>query len=181
MLEAGWDDLDGAFEALEAELTPVVRGLAVEIWNDILRWTPQFYGRMAASWTFNLNSPVFVDRSEEVSPEGLNQDRTRHNKFGEFMGLRRGAPTAINIAQLFNVGNDRNFKLGDTIWIANGVDHGEGPYAGPIEEGAIPLRPANRPGAPVRRALDAASLRYADVPPVKVQYLKSLNLGVRSA
>jgi len=165
-----WDDLDEAFELLERDCAQVVRGVTVEVFNGVLARTPQYYGRMASSWTYSLNQPVYVDRSDEV------HQRDDTNPPGPF---RRGSPTAVNMAKLFNLGNDRNLKLGDTVWISNGVDHGEGPYAGAVEYGGMRLRAVNRPGAPAARTLDYIEARYGGaITPSRAVWLTNLRIGV---
>lgn len=174
-VELDWDNFDEAFDSLEAELTSIVRGISVEVWNLILVRTPQFEGRMVASYTYSLNKPVFIDRSMEISPvddEG-NAAADYRNAF------RAGSTTAINLANLENLGAEGKFRLGDTVFISNGVDHGEGPYSQAIEDGDITLRSVNRPGRPARRALDSIVARYGvEVAPSRVTYLKNLSIGI---
>lgn len=170
--ELQWDNLDAAFEQLEADLTNVARGLAVRAWDALLARTPQFYGRMTASWTFSLNSPVFVDRSDAAWAE-----QTDKIDEGPFAGLRQGHPVAIELANFYNAGRDKAFKLGDTVWFANGVDHGEGPYSQDVEDGNINLRAENLPGEPARRAIDWIGLRYAEITPNQARLLRARTLG----
>lgn len=157
--------LNKAFKELEAELEQVARGLSVQLWDSILIKTPQYLGRMAASWSYSLNAPQYLDRSFMVD-----WDITEP--------LQRGHRTAIDIANEDNLGSELSFKLGDTIWIANGVDHGEGEYAGAVESGEVMLRSVNQPGAPVRRSLDMIGSRYGGDINIKVaQRLKTLRIG----
>lgn len=157
--------LDRAFEELEAECEDIIRGLTVKVWNSILVRTPQYLGRMAASWSYSLNAPQFYDRSQMVD----------HDK--EFP-VSRGHMEAIHIANDDNVGSDTPFKLGDTVWIANGVDHGEGYYSGDIELNVIKLRSVNLPGAPVSRTLDMIAAKYGeDISPREAGELKTLKIG----
>ena len=172
-----WSGLDAAFAELEAELTDVVRGMTVKIFNGFLSKTPQFMGRMTASWTYSLNVPEYVDRSSLVDPEAEKLASHRFTNLGTFKGLYRGHPLAIEIANAANVGKDNGFKLGQTVYLSNGVDHGEGPYAQDIEDGNIILRAENRPGAPVARTLDWASVAYKDVTPTAARALKNLRIG----
>jgi hypothetical protein len=153
MLEAKleWDDLDRAFAELEAEVSDVVRGITVEAWNLVLLNTPQYYGRMVASWTYSLNSPVFVDRSLAMPNDGDPYDIRQ-----------KGHPEGIGIANFASLGRDYGFKLGMSVWFANGVDHGEGPYSQDVEDGKVSLRPENRPGNAVGQAIDTMSVRHTD-------------------
>lgn len=174
------DSLDRAFAELEKECEQIVRGLTVELWRGVLSKTPQMFGRMAASWTYSLNEPHYVDRSRQVpDPEGQKQSALAYSNFGEFKGLWRGHPVAIAIANAANAGKDAAFRLGDTVWFANGVDHGEGPYSEAVESGEIRLRKLNRPGQPVARTLDRAHSMYSEgVSAHGGARLKLLRLGV---
>ncbi len=175
-----WENLDEAFRELEATCEDVIRGMSIELWNGILSKTPQFHGRMAASWSYSLNTPEFYDRSGQVDAESLKLPSGRYTEFGTFKGLYRGHPAAIAVANKGSAGRDRGFKLGDVIWIANGVDHGEGPYSQAIEDGEVFLRAENRPGAPLRRSVDTLVARYAeDVSPRRAYTLSNLVLGGR--
>ena len=161
-LECEWDDLDAAFESLEADLVGVVRGISFEIWRGVLLKTPQFLGRMAASWSYSLNVPNYTDRSSQVDTSVTTDERFQHKVKGGFGGLYRGHPGAIAIANREAEGKASSLKLGDVIWIANGVDHGEGPYSSKVEDGGVALRPWNLPGAPVKRTLGQVLAKYSD-------------------
>lgn len=171
-LEVGWDNLDEAFQKLESELTDTVRGLSVRGWNSLLSKTPQFYGRMAASWNYSLNVPDFADRSLEAWT--AQADKT---DLGPFEGLWRGHPVAIAIANAANAGKDKAFKLGDTIYFSNGVDHGEGPYSQDVEDGNVHLRAENLPGEPARRTLDWLGVRYDNISENQARALRAQTLG----
>lgn len=171
-LDLEWDEsLDEAFDALEAEITSIVRGMAVEMWDSILTKTPQFYGRMAASWSFSLDTPEFADRTADVDFVGPRKIVV--GTFEPSTGLYRGHPEAIAVANRANLGRDLQFRLGKTIWMANGVNHGEGPYSQAVENGGVNLRAVNRPGAPVERSVDMINARYGDdVTRVQAERLK---------
>lgn len=174
-----WDDLDGAFDALEAECTDIVRGITLVAWNRTLEQTPQFYGRLVASWTYSLDMPVFTDNSHLIDTEAVAQRYGHANDEGEpeFDGLRKGHPDAIAIANSINARVPAQFRLGDTVWFANGADHDEGPYAGEKEAGER-LRPANRPGHMAQRALDWVQARYGvDIIPARALVLKQTRMG----
>ena len=165
---AEWDNLDAAFAELEAECADVVRGMSVDIFNTILDWSPQYFGRYVSSWTYSIGAPVF--RTDDT-----------YNYVEEDQGFaeirRKGDSEPIATAKAFNRGRDKAFKLGDTIYIANGADHGEGPYAAGIEDGSIRLRPVNLPGAPATRALDRAGAWYAnDVNKTHAAKLKAMSI-----
>lgn len=165
-------DLDGAFAALEDELSAVAQGITVVAWNYLLQQTPQFFGRMAASWTYSLNSPEYVDRSEQAWTAQIPQLDN-----GPFPGLWAGHKTAIGIANAANVGRDRQFQLGDTVYFSNGADHGEGPYSGQVENGEVKLRRVNRPGRPAERTLDMVAQRFGVVSADRAAQLKTLKIG----
>lgn len=162
-VDCEWEDLDEAFTQLEAELSLVVRGMSFELWHSILIKTPQYLGRMAASWSYSLNTPLYVDRSDQIDTGAIDSDESlRHRETGLFAGLYRGHPAAIKIANRESAGKADSFRLGDSIYMANGVDHGEGPYSVKLEEGGVALRPWNLPGAPLKRSLELITARYSD-------------------
>lgn len=172
-----WKELDQAFDELVAECTEITRGLTVRVFNGILSKTPQYLGRMAASWTYSIGEPEFVDRSALVDPVPETKSASGYIDYGQFTGLWRGHPLAIAIANSANEGRDKSFKLGDIVYLANGVNHGEGAYSQDIEDGNIALRAENQPGAPVARTLDWASIYYKDISLQKASTLKSLTIG----
>lgn len=166
-VEVEWEGLDAAFEELEKQCAETVRGIAVEAWHRMLNQTPQFLGRMTASWSFCLGTPQFYDRSFAVD-WNPGESAPRRKMFGggqfdyeEDLGAKyKGHPVAIELANSFNQGKELPFQLGMDIYFTNGVDHGEGPYAAAVEDGSIRLRHVNQPGAPARRALDAVAAKY---------------------
>lgn len=163
-----WEGLDAAFAELEAEVTDIVRGMTVEIFNHTLEMSPQYFGRYVSSWTYQVGKPEFWSNPEF---DYVIDDT------GSIPIQRKGDPEAINSAKSHNAGRDRDFKLGSTVYIANGVDHGEGPYAGLIEDGGITLRAVNQPGRPLGRSIDRAATWYAhDVNPKRVAQIKGNRL-----
>jgi len=154
-LDASWDNLDEAFASLENECADIIRGLTVEVWEGVLNRTPQWYGRMVVSYTYSLNIPITVDRSYAIGPQ-----ETLHGDEALAYVRSRGDQEAVDLANFFSLGKDKPYKLGDTVWITNGVDHGEGGYSQAIEDGLISLRSVNRPGAPAQRTLDSVAARY---------------------
>ena len=164
-ISIAFDNLDQAFEAMEEVLSAKAKEISLDLWDEVLKRTPQYEGRMAASWTYSINVPLFVDRSALVdnSLGNLGQSYTSVDLLsGEetFSGRRKGDKEAIAYANFASRFNSEQFRLGNTVWIANGVDHGEGPYSSEIENGGVRLRSVNRPGAPVRYAVDAIINRY---------------------
>jgi hypothetical protein len=177
MLEFKWDNLDQALDALvKEEIEPIIRGLINMTWNGILVKTPQYHGRLVASWSFSIGSPEFVDRSDEVqtSPYGPNGYEA-----GPVQPVYRGHPIAINVANSYARGKDAAFRLGDVVWFANGADHGEGPYSVKIEEAEpFSLRQYNRPGKAVFRTLDMIKSRFSiDISPSNANRLKQTRIG----
>lgn len=176
MVEVDWIDLDGAFAALEDELTRVAQGLTVVAWDSLLDKTPQFYGRMVASWNYSIGQPDFTDRSHQAwAAHSAQTDR------GPFAGLAKGHPVAIAIANANNIGRDSRFNLGDTVYFSNGVNHGEGPYSQAVEDGDVNLRAVNRPGRPAARTFDWLSQNYADVSAGQAKTLATKKLGASIA
>lgn len=178
MPEDQWTGLDAAFAELEAECTSIARGLTVRAWQSVLARTPQYMGRMAASWAYCLNHEAFYDRSDDVDPQGAQLDATRYRGPNEFQPLRRGDTAAIAISNLHNLGKDQDFKLGDVVYITNGVDHGEGAYSQAIEDGEVRLRPANLPGKPQKLTEDYINAYYKDISKAKAMTLKSISIGL---
>lgn len=171
-----WVGLDEAFDTLEEECAAVVRGISVRLWSNILQRTPQFYGRMAASWSYTLGAPSYVDRTAQVEFEGPR--KLVAGNLQPSQGLYRGHPTAIGVANNASRGNDSGFKLGMTIYIANGVDHGEGGYSQAIENGEVRLRAVNQPGAPVTRSIDSLRANFGDdISARQAARLKELRVG----
>lgn len=148
-----WKDLDEAIERLKVQtLAPVARGFSIKVWHELLRRTPQYEGRMVVSWTYTRNRPVAVDRSH-LAPA---RDETVDEPF------QAGDRPAIEIANRVNRGREIGFKLGDMVYMVNGANHGEGPYAAKIEAGDVRLRFVNRWGAPmVAKTLAMVRAQYA--------------------
>ena len=178
-----WIGFDEAFAELTVELTEVARGLTVRVWAGILNQTPQYEGRMTASWTYSISQPEFVDRSHLVSEDPTGQGDFTHLGYYKqgVTPLDKTSPVAKDVANDACAGRDKAFKLGDTVYISNGVDHGEGSYSQAIEDGNILLRAENLPGAPVARTLDYVQGYYSDVTPAKAMTLKSLTIGAPDA
>jgi hypothetical protein len=183
-INAEWENLDEAFESLVREVTDVVRGVTVEAWNLVLQQTPQFYGRAVASWTYSIGTPAFVDRSAAALMLEAHADtfRTDPDEGDVFMGKRKGDPAAIGIANFASAGHELPYRLGDTIFFGNGVDHGEGSYANDLELPSIYLRPVNQPGRMVRRSFDRLAARYGNgITAQRAEVLKTMRIGGSNA
>ena len=168
MADSSWENLDAAFAELEAECANVVRGMTVEIFLHTLEYSPQFFGRYASSWSYKIGSPEFWS-NPEFDYEAEDQ--------GYAMIYKKGDTPALESAVRHNVGRDSSFKLGDTVYISNGVDHGQGSYAQSIEDGGIALRAVNQPGRPLGRAIDRAATWFANDVNVKhAAELKALKI-----
>ncbi len=146
-----WRGLDTALGALRRRLDHVARGITVTTWNGVLHRSPQYSGRLVASWTYNVNSPNVVDRSKlvPVPTPGAGPRQA-------------GDSQAILIANTASAGQELKFKLGDRVYLANGANHGEGFYAAAAERGDIRLRFVNMRSHPaVARTLASIESRYA--------------------
>lgn len=164
-----WIDLDKAFAELEAECAEIVRGITVEIFRHTLEMSPQYFGRYVSSWTYRVGKPELWTNPEfDFVLEDAGGERIR----------RKGDTEAINAAKQHNAGREMEFKLGATVFISNGVDHGEGPYADLIEQEPDWLRDVNKPGRPLGRSIDRAGLWYAHtVNPKRAPALRALRIA----
>lgn len=172
----GWDEsFEQAFAELEVQCENVVRGLTVMVWDSILAKSPQYHGRFVASWSYQLGSPSPLDRSSSVDTES---NAIYHSSYydDKFFGLSAGHGTAINVANAANIGMDKAFRLGQTVYLTNGVDHGEGPYSYDIEVGNVHLRAENLPGAPVSRTMDLVESSYAEITERRAASLTGLRI-----
>jgi hypothetical protein len=107
---------------------------------------------MVVSWTFKVGWPDTRDNSAAAPPP-----RT------DGMPYRRGDRAAINIANALNKGEEKMiYGLGYRVFISNGVDHGEGAYAGMAEYDAVKLRFANQPGMPIALTTAMIQSRYGE-------------------
>lgn len=179
--KTSWKGLDAAFNELEAEVTDVARGVTVHLFYSIMARTPQYYGGMTASWTYNFNG-VGYDRTssipERTTPDGpeLYGEKAAHRPRG------KGDERAIRIAVQASAGKDSQFALGKKVYITNGVRSPfEGPYGEMVEswEGSPPLRGVNLPGQPMKRALNMIQSKYGlGVKKKDVPELKAWRIGV---
>ena len=120
MLEVlGVSGVDEEFARLERELTEVIRGITVAIFQHTLILSPQFYGRFVESWTYGVgNSPFLYNAYLAVPP----MNEQGHRAYGM---AKAGDMYAIAKAQEGSAGHDELFQLGDTVWIANAASHVE--------------------------------------------------------
>lgn len=173
MLEFEWENLDLALlELVDNDIRPVIRGLVCATWNSILVKTPQYHGRLVASWSFSIDAPEFVDRSNQVPNDPLDGEEGPRLRY-------RGHPAAISIANSYARGKENSFMLGDTVWFANGADHGEGAYSSFIENvDSNYLRQFNRPGHAVSRTIDMIHAKYSyEISPSEANRLKQTKIG----
>lgn len=176
-------DLDSFFYELEETVEAAAIGIGVELFNNILNRSPQWSGSYVASWSISLNNPKFVDRSAEAlslsplrfDPSIYDPDEPQKAPFS------RGSVEPINIALREAAGITQSFKLGDTIYISNGVtsrdpgweDYNYGPD---IESGHIDLRSVNRPGDAMKRSINYVMKIYANVTQYDAYKLKTKTL-----
>jgi len=168
-MASNWIGLDEAFAELEQECTEIVRGITVEIFNHTLHMSPQYFGRYVSSWTYKVGSPdLWMNPTFDFFIEDTGGERIK----------RKGDREAIDAAVQHNAGRELEFKLGSTVYISNGSDHGEGPYAALIEEEPDWLRDVNKPGRPLGRSIDRAGTWYAHtVNPARVPALRGLRIA----
>jgi len=156
------DSIDVAFAELEKECTDIVRGMTVDIFHTVLQWSPQSKGVFVSSWQYNIGSPIFW-----TNPEFVGNERETYVK---------GNPPAIQSAKEYNAGDEAGFKLGDTVFISNGAESIEGEYAGLVEAG-LRLRPENRPGRPLGRAVDRTATWFKkDMSPAHAAAFKAMRI-----
>ena len=182
-LKTSWDvdSFEKAFDELEAELEAAARGITVLAWDSILARTPQYTGAMAASWTYSIGNPIEIDRSHAINEEEIGA-REINGRWVTSSPKGKGDFEAIEVSNVFNIGNDSAFRLGDVVYIANGVDGDDGPYSAGVEDGSIQLRAVNLPGAPIARTLDMIEARFAtDMSDADARQLKQLRIGAFDA
>lgn len=175
----GLGDLEAKFGEFETEITDIVRGITVELFYSILARTPQYYGGMAASWSYNYNG-VAYDRSRMIEARQVPPGAALYGEKADFNVRRKGDEWAINIAATASAGRDQIFQLGKKVYITNGVTGLEGPYASIVEgwDSSPPLRSVNLPGTPMKRALDMIESKYgAGVKKAAVPSLRAWKIG----
>lgn len=131
----------------------VTKGLAMVMLKHILQHGPQYTGDFVANWNVSIGSP-------DYSFNGTNPNTLYGGRYEKTRAPHKeGDPEAINKA-LSSVPPMTGFKLGQTIWLANGAFHDES-YAMLIEEERITFRPENPSGGRlVMKALQMVNSRY---------------------
>jgi hypothetical protein len=164
-----WTGLDQAFAELEAEVTEIVRGITVEIFNHTLHMSPQRFGKYVSSWTYDVGAPRPWSNPQF---DYITEDK------GEVALKRKGDREAIDAAVAHNAGHEMQYKLGDVVYISNGVVGDDGNYAALIEEEPEWLRDVNKPGRPLGRSIDRAGVWYAHtVNPKRAPALRALRIA----
>lgn len=97
----------------------VIRKLAFDAFDGLLRRSPVDTGRFRASWRLGINKTI----------ESVSEERTRASKKGG-----KGASTNVEAGEQIKA---FNAKFGDTVHITNNL-----PYAQPLEEGSSTQAPA---------------------------------------
>lgn len=176
-IDIEWDkkQVEEALDALEGDVRQAIAGVAVELFNNIINRSPQYSGAYAASWTISSNEPKYINRRGQVEGTALKRDEDT----GLFIEapFQKGSVPAIDLALRESKGFSEAFRLGDTVWIANGVLNEEGESYGPsIESGTINLRAVNRPGDALQRSLNFVVGRYGEISQQAVVKLKMKTL-----
>lgn len=141
-------------EKTEDRVMHVANGIAVELFEEVLRTSPQFSGDFAANWQYSINSI-----NSTFNELNLLDDPARPS-FGA------GSHPAIQYAKTMNKGRDTGYQLGDTLYIANSAYHDE-PYALLIENQQINFRRwAGNRGATVQHAFLTVLPKYENVSPL---------------
>ena len=164
MLTVDWDNLDEAFDRLvQDELTPIATGIIATAWKQVLSRSPQYHGRLVASWNYSINSIQFVNRADLWSKGDV--------------PVSAGHPEAIQYANYMNRDKDSQFELGDVVFFTNAADHGDGAYGFMANVDENYLRPVNRPGRAVDMTLDYIQAMWgAGVPSSAVAKLKRMHI-----
>lgn len=181
-LDVGFDqaELTALMNELEEEVAAACIGLGIELFESILYRSPQSSGSYAASWTMSLNVPKAVDRRGMVP---ASEKTMTFNRGGPGYDLTVGIPyskgdlPAIELAMAASSGIKSAFRLGDTIWISNGVLNEEGEaYGMDIESGEMMLRAVNRPGDALARSCDYVIRQYGSITQSKLAKLVNKTL-----
>ena len=138
----------------------IVEGLAYKMLTHILQNAPQFSGDFAANWNVSVGSPNYTFVVGKVNDRRDAQYRGRYEEPDYPLApAKRGDLPAISAA-LDGWSKLGDFKLGQTIFLANGAEHDE-PYAMLIEDEKIKFRPENVGGGRlVARAIQYAQVNY---------------------
>ncbi len=153
-----------------AKVDRTFRGLAVSVFEYIVKETPQWSGHTASNWNFGVGSP-----NDSVNGEFLGSVPWRAAAL-----KHKGDPEAVGVAFHNNAGADRNVMLSDTIYITNDAKDKEGnsTYLQNIEtspEGF--LREENLPGQMMASAKSDFDVNYATLSEVDEAFLMNLRIS----
>lgn len=152
-------------KGVKATSAEVAKGLAFKMLKLILYKGPQYTGDFVANWNVSVGVPDYTFHSSNQNEAY----RARPQKI--VAPAQEGDTRAINKA-LTNATSLPTFKLGQTIWLANGAFHDE-PYAVLIEEEKIQFRPENPSGG----RLVAKAIQYAQSKYSRISYADAINLS----
>ena len=160
-LDVDETSLEAEFARLEQEVTGVIRGISIDIFQSAAAFTPQWSGYMASNWRYQIGVPDYsVDTTFAIDTKTEGYDAVPFVR-------RKGDPEPIKHAMQANSGREIPFKLGDIVYITNNVPHAEA-----VEIPTINLRAINLPGMPLIRAVSRAETWYAShVNPARVEQL----------
>lgn len=151
------DEIDKWLVDCEKLTTRVAKGIAVQIFSDVIYRSVQYSGDFAANWKFKVGSidttfevDIFKNKTFYKFGKGETEGKFEATVNVETYGDTSQAP---RYAARKNAGRDSSFKLGDTIYLSNSSTHDHA-YAPGIETGETYLRnPNNR--APLEKAREA--------------------------
>ena len=146
--------------AVRKDAETLAEGLAYKMLTHILQNAPQFSGDFAANWNVSVGSPNYTFVVGKVNERRDAQYRGRYEEpdYPQATFKRHDLP-AIHAA-LEGWSKLGDFKLGQTLFLANGAEHDE-PYAMLIEDEKIKFRPENVGGGRlVARAVQYAQVNY---------------------
>lgn len=159
-------EIDQWFKDVEEEVEKVAIGLSYIALGRALYWSPQYSGDFAANWK------LYVGQYQQEWVEGRWPDKS----FPSEDPYQRLDDTAMDFAIAANEGRvtTANFRLGQTIWLANSSQHDGGDlYAWKIEDGLIKLRPQNYGGDfPLRRTRNYIKSEFGRITKSNVEFLR---------
>lgn len=124
--------------------------IAQEALENAVEHSPQYSGQFAASWNLSIGTPDF----STYQPTSQTVD-------GVVIPYQEGSKPAISAALSRNRGALLGFKLGQTAFLSNSVEHDE-PYSYLIETNQIQFRDENVSGGrTLSRATEFVARRYA--------------------
>jgi hypothetical protein len=154
LVTRGTGAFNAAIKAWEKKLRKraeaVTGEMAMAVLTKIVNGSPQYTGDYVANWNLSVGAPDFsFDAYVFKTPAEAYKDPSQMGDAG-----------AINRA-LGNAGRGmRQIRLGQSVYLANGAEHGD-PYAWKIEAGAMNFRPMHQgvgiPGLVKRTPAEVAS------------------------